>query len=356
LDLETQTWQRTGTLGTAQIVLDQCPIRTNGFLADLYIEIETNATPNTDNVVAFNEDMPTSAFASIVLNDTGNQPILGPMSGWELGVFVKYGGFRFSDDWRNSQQYAATVGAAAAGGYFHVFLHLPVQFVKREPLGPLPNTNNSNAYTLEITLSTLAQIYATAPDGAPTFTVRVHQDAYRQSSGKDAQKNATVLTPPGLGSTMYFRRNTQALPAGAFDEELTPHEGCYRQLIFVGRAVADGLRATASPLLPDPFTVFFNNDVPYLRTLSNFRRKLEMDFGYVAAAEAVNGIENGLLALHWIGDHGLKAGSEDRYRYLTISAADTLGVRGTAGGALNMTMLHGFVRPPGGNVKGMTAR
>lgn len=358
LDLETHTYVKTGTLTTAQIPLDTYYPKTNGFLADLWIYMSTNATPNTDNDVAFNEDMPWSALATIQVSDTGGQPILGPMSGWELKTFVKWGGFSFSDDPQQSQTYAATTGVAVGGGYFSFMLHLPIQFVRREPLGPLPNTNNNNAYAVDITIATLAQIYSTAPDSAPTYTVKVFQDSYRQSSGKDAQGNATVTTPPGLGSVLYFRRGTQDLSSGSIDEEISStQEGSYRALHFVLRD-DDGLRATGDTDWPDPLSLFFNNDVPYDRYKSYWIRRQERDYGYVNAVGTAGGRDYGTFTLPFITDHELKAGSEDRYKYLSVSAADTLGLRGTIGGAgtKKLTVMYDFVRPPGGNIKGLTAR
>jgi hypothetical protein len=358
LDLETHTYVKTGTLTTAQIPLDTYYPKTNGFLADLWIYMFTNAEPNTDNDVAFNEDMPWSALATVQVSDTGGQPILGPMSGWELKTFVKWGGFSFSDDPQQSQTYAATTGVAAGGGYFSFMLHLPIQFVRREPLGPLPNTNNNNAYAVDITIATLAQIYSTAPDSAPTYTVKIFQDAYRQSSGKDAQGNATVTTPPGLGSVLYFRRGTQDLSSGSIDEEISStQEGSYRCLHFVLRD-DDGLRATGDTDWPDPLSMFFNNDVPYDRYKAYWIRRQERDFGYVNAVGTAGGRDYGTFTLPFITDHELKAGSEDRYKYLSVSAADTLGLRGTIGGAgtKKLTVMYDFVRPPGGNIKGLTAR
>jgi hypothetical protein len=355
LDLETHTYVKTGTIGAAQIPLDTFYPKTNGYLCDMWLEV-TAVTAANAAATTFNEDYPLRAVGTFTLSDTGGQPILGPMSGWELAMFVKWGGFSFSDDPTNSQTYAATTGAGATGGSFSFILHIPIQFVRREPLGPLPNTNNNNAYAVDIVLSTLAQIYGVAPTNAPTYTVKLYQDSYRQSSGKDAQKNQTVTTPPGLGAVLYLRRNTMDLSAGSVDEELSQQEGSYRALHFVLRK--DGSRATGDTDWPDPCQVFLNNDVPYDRTKNYWIRRQERDFGYVAAVNTANGRDYGTFTLPFNTDHGLKAGSEDRYKYLSVSAADTLGFRGTIGGAGThvLTTMYDFVRPPGGNIKGLTAR
>ena len=158
LDLETHTYVQTNALTTSQIALPTFYPKTNGYLCDLWISISTNATPNTNAAVAFNEDYPARVIQVFQLSDTGGQPILGPMTGWELAMFVKWGGFSFSDDYRDSQTYTATTGTSTAGGFFKMILHVPVQFVRREPLGPLPNTNSNNAYAVDITLLSLIHI------------------------------------------------------------------------------------------------------------------------------------------------------------------------------------------------------
>lgn len=356
LDLETNTYVKTGTLTTSQIPLDTFYPKTNGYLADMFIEFTATAAGNSANV-AFNEDYPARAIASFTFSDTGGQPILGPMTGWELAIFVKHGGFSFSDDWRNSQTYSATTGTGGTGGSFSFILHVPIQFVAREPLGPLPNTNSNNAYAVDIVVSTLAQIYSTAPTNAPTYVARIYQDSYRQSSGKDAQKNPTVTTPPGLGAVLYLRRNTMDLSAGSVDEELSQQEGSYRALHFVLRD-SNGSRAQGDSDWPDPAQIYFNNDVPYDRRKSQWIRKMERAFGYVATVNTANGRDYGHFVLPFNTDNGLKAGSEDRYRYMSVSAADTLGFRGTIGGSGThvLTTMYDFIRPPGGNIRGLTAR
>jgi hypothetical protein len=357
LDLETHTYVRTAQVTTSQVPLETYNIKTNGFLADLFIDVQSNATPNVSAATAFNEDYPLKAISNFVLSDTGGQPILGPMDGWELATFVKWGGFSFSDDCRDSLTYTAVTGTSTAGGSFSFILHVPIQFVRREPLGPLPNTNSNNAYAVDITIATTAQIYSVAPANAVTLTVSIYQDAYRQSSGFDAQKNGTVTTPPGMGSVLYLRRNTMPLNSGTVDEELSQQEGSYRALHFVLRDSVNS-RAQGDADWPDPCQIYLNNDVPYDRTKRFWVRKQERDFGYTAAAGAVGGRDLGVFSLPFNTDNGLKAGSEDRYKYLSVSAADTLGFRGSIGGSgiHKLTTMYDFVRPPGGNIRALTAR
>ena len=356
LDLETHTYVKTGTLTTQQIPLDTYYPKTNGYLSDMWLEMTAVAAGNSANV-AFNEDFPWRTVATFQLADTGGQPILGPMTGWELMIFVKHGGFSFSDDPRDSQTYSQVTGTGATGGSFSWLLQVPIQFVAKEPLGSLPNTNSNNSYQVDVTLSTIAQTYSVAPTNAPTYTVKIYQDAYRQSSGKDGQKNQAVTTPPGLGAVLYLRCNTMDLSVGQVDEELNVPEGSYRVLHLVLRD-SNLSRQQGDSDWPDPATVYFNNDVPWDRTKNLWLRKMERAYGYVNTVNTAGGRDYGNFVLPFITDGGLKAGAEARYRYLSVSAADTLGFRGTIGGSgtHKLTTMVNFVRPPGGNIRGLTAR
>ena len=144
---------------------------------------------------------------------------------------------------------------------------------------------------------------------------------------------------------------------GAVDEELSQQEGSYRTLSFVMRDSTDS-RSQGDSDWPDPAQVYLNNDVPYDRTKNMWIRKQERDYGYTAAADSAGGRDKGVFVLPFITDSGLQAGSEDRYKYLSVSAADTLGFRGVIGGSgtHKLTTMYNFVRPPGGNIRALTAR
>jgi len=359
LDLETHTYTKTGTLTAAPQALETYDVRTNGWLDSLWISMETNDTPNTDNNVAYNEDAPENSIQTFTLSDSGGQPLLGPMSGWELGEFVRNGGFSFSDDHRSSTTYAATTGTSTAGGHFEFVLQIPVTFVRREPLGTLPNTNNNTAFQVDITINTLTAIYSTQPDAAPTFTLEIWQDAFRQSSGKDAQGNATVTDVPGKGATLYLLRNTMGgLTSGSVNVELPKQTGSYRTLEFVLRD-SNGSRTQGDADWPSPLRIHYNNDVPYDRTKRAWIRKMERQYGYVNAVSTAGGRRYGSFVLPFIDDGGsLKAGSEARSRYWNISAADTLAFDGSIGGSgvHTLSTLFCFVAPPGGNIRALSNR
>lgn len=358
LDLETRTYSVSNTLTTSSIPLATFYPKTNGFLADLWIRLVATGGAGVGTLQTVNDGI-LGYLGSITLSDTGGQPILGPMTGHEFAMFVKWGGFSFSDDPRNSE----TFTEVSTSGNGNVTLHIPVQFVRREPLGPLPNTNSNNAYALDITQAPSTAVFSTPPPTTPpTVNISVYQDSYRQSSGKDAQGNPTVTTPPGLGAVLYARRNIITTTAGQQDLQLSQQEGSYRALHLIMKDSV-GSRTQGDADWPSPAQVYFNNDVPYDRTKDYWIRRLERDYGYTktltAAVNPVGGRDFGVFTLPFITDGGSQqAGYEDRYKYLSVSAADTLGFRGTIGGSgtHTITCIYNFVRPPGGNIKGLSAR
>lgn len=364
LDLETHTQTYSNALSTSQVPLATFYPKTNGWLADLWIRISATGGAGVGTLQTVNDGI-LGYIASITLSDTGGQPILGPATGHEFAMFVKWGGFSFSDDLRNSE----TFSEVSTSGNGTATIHVPVQFVRSEPLGPLPNTNSNNSYALDITQAASTAVFSTPPPTtAPTVAIAIYQDSYRQSAGKDAQGNATVLSPPGTGAVLYLRRTINTTTAGSQDIQLSQQEGSYRALHFIMKD-STGSRTQGDSDWPNPCQVYFNNDVPYDRTKDFWIRRLERDYGYtkstgptVAPAAAVNGIgvrDFGVYTLPFITDGGgMQAGYEDRYKYLSVSAADTLGFRGTIGGSgtHTLTTLFNFVRPPGGNIRGLTAR
>lgn len=357
LDLETRTQTYTNTLSTSAIPLPTFYPKTNGFLADLWVHLVASGGATAGTLQTVNDGI-LGYIGGITLSDTGGQPILGPMTGWEFAMFVKWGGFSFSDDPRNSETFSevSTVGNGS------VMLHIPIQFVRAEPLGPLPNTNSNNAFALDITQAAASAVFSANPGTLPTITIKIYQDSYRQSAGKDAQGNPTVTTPPGLGAVLYARRSIITTTAGQQDLQLSQQEGSYRALHFILKD-STGSRSQGDSDWPDPCQVYFNNDVPYDRQKLYWIRRLERDYGYTktltAAVNPVGGRDLGVYTLPFITDGGgLQAGDEDRYKYLSVSAADTLGWRGSIGGSgvHTLTTLFNFVRPPGGNIRGLTSR
>jgi hypothetical protein len=355
--VEQQSYDETETLIAGSQTLRTYYVRTDGFLDRLYIEVVCTTAGNSA-AVAFNEDAPWNAIQSITFNDTTNKPIVGPFSGFDLKEWIKYGGFCFlSDPAECPATYGATTGSGATGGSFKFMLVIPLTFVAREALGALPNTSNQTVYSVDITLNSTGEIYSTAPTNAGSVRVKIHQDGFRESAGVDIQGNPTQTTPPALGAVQYCRKFSNDISSGAQNFRLSPWEGMTRMLAFILRD-SDDTRTGGEADFPDPLRIHYDNNVPYNRAKSLWRRKMIESYGYKAAIDTPGGRDSGVYVLPYHTDWGLMPGQEGRYAYLPVSAGTSIVWDGNVGGSGNhkLETMVNYINPPGGSVKALSAR
>jgi hypothetical protein len=100
--VDKSTYDETKTLTTSTQTLRVYECDPNGFLSGAYILVEA-VTAGNSAAVAFNPNAPLNLIQQITFNDTNNKPILGPMSGFDLGTCQKYGGYAHSDDPKQSR-------------------------------------------------------------------------------------------------------------------------------------------------------------------------------------------------------------------------------------------------------------
>ena len=355
--VETHTYDNTVTLTTNTQTLPTYYTQSNGFITELELLVEGTTSGNSA-AVTFNADAPWNVLQTIQFSDTSSKPIMGPFTGFDLKCFLKYGGFAFNDDPQNSPEYSAVTGTGATGGSFSLVFRLPIEFVRRESLGPLPNTNNQTVFSVDVTLNTVAQVYGTAPTAAPAVRVRYHQEAYLRPWGKDIQGNPTQSQPPAMGTVMYGKKTTNDATAGAQNFRMSPFEGMVRTMIFILRD-STGSRTGGDADWPDPFKLHYDNIVPIDRIRRIWRYKIARDFGYSAAVDTAGGRDSGVYPLwDWIQDWELKPGQESRLSYLPVSAGTELRFDGVIGGSgtHNLVTLINYVNPANGNVRALSAR
>lgn len=352
-EIETHTYDNTtAALQTSSVTLTPYDVVTDGYLAGIYVWVVATTAGNSA-ATAFQPNAPWSVFQTIQFSDVSNRPIVGPMSGWELKECIKYGGYSFSGDPQQSQTYSATTGAGATGGSFAFILHLPVEFVHRNALGALTNLSNAAVFRLEMTLAPIVQVYSTAPTVAPSVRVRVEQQGWMESNGKDARGRPAATTPLAVDSVQYWERQTYPVNAGAQNFRFTPFEGQVRTLLFVLTDGA-GSRSVGETNWPDPLRIHYDSVVPIDRFKSIWQREIEEDYGYVAALEAAGGKENGVYALSWAKDFGLQVGAEQSFGYLPVSSGTATRFDGSVGGAGTLTALWNYINPAGGNDLALT--
>ena len=356
--IDQQTYDNTTSMTSSTQRLPTYQLDTDGYVSGLYILCEATAVNTTASTAAFNEDGPFNVYQTVQFSDTNNKPILGPMTGHDLYLITKYGGYAFSDDAKNSNVYSVTTGTGTAGGTFTFVLRVPIEIVHRDGLGSLENKSASAVYKLDLTLNTLAQVYSDDPTTSVSIRTRIQQFGWMDSDQADYMKSPADPNPPALNTVQYWDKQTLTVSAGAINQRLNTFSGLVRNLIFELRD-SNGSRTAGDSDFPATFELHYDKTVPVSRLRTIWRHMITEDFGYSGATEATATAQtrdNGVYPLPFNKDYGLKPGAESRFGYLPVTSATSLVVRGTVGGSGSHTLnvFVNYVWPANGDPKSLT--
>jgi hypothetical protein len=347
-------YQQTATLGSSTQVLPQYSPTPNAYLRGLWINTANTVTSNTASVT-FNGDGPWNVYSSIVFADANQKPIVGPLSGYQLMVANKFGGYQYNDDPRASAVYSTTVGTGGTAGSFQHVLYVPLEVDSRDTLGSLQNKSASSAFQLQLTLNTEANVYTQAPmaSGATigtTVTVNVLEDGYLQPKSTDTSGNPLAQAPPQLGSTQYWTFGSYNALNSSQQVQLTQGLGYpIRQMVAINYDVSANTRAAGDGDFPTS-TQFIFRGTTFWNVLKNiWKDQMSRQYGfYSATADSANGLENGVYALAFNNDFGLQDGDELRNAYLVTQQGDQFQLVGTFSGNSNLQWLVNYVAPAAG--------
>lgn len=355
--IDQQTYDNTTTLATSTTRLPTYQLDTDGYVRGLYILCQATTAGNSA-ATAFEEDGPFIVYQTVQFSDTNNKPIVGPLTGHDLYLIQKYGGYGFSSDAKASNIYSVTTGAGATGGSFTFVLKVPIEIVARDGLGALENKSASAVYKLDLTLNTIDNVYSTNPTNAPSIRTRIEQFGWMDSDQQDYMKSPADPNPPALNTVQYWDKQTLTLSAGAINQRLNTFSGLVRNLIFELRD-STGSRSQGDSDFPDPFELHYDKTVPIDRLKLIWRQMISEYWGYSAATEATataNSRDNGVYPEPYTLDYGLQPGAESRFGYLPVTSATSLVVRGTIGGSGTHTLnvFVNYVWPANGDPKSLT--
>lgn len=356
----------TGTTTTQDLPVLNVPPA--GFLRGLYVLVET-LSGNTGSVaVAFKEDGPFNVLETITLEDVNSQPIVGPISGHDLYLINKYGGYAGVGDARNAvgPAYYALSGAGttaaspgtAQGGAYSFVLRLPVELVNRDGLGSLPNKSGTSMFKLRMRVNTTANVYATAPGSSWVTRVRVQQQNWWDPPETDLKGRPLAQNPPAVQTTQYWSKQSYPVAAGQSRQSLQRVGFLIRNLIFVLRDTSSTRSGSGDSAWPDPFTLQFEAIQLIVRLRAVWLKMIAERYGYTRAEVLaggtalgdINARDNGVYPETFTLDFGLTPGAETRMAYLPTSSASRLEVQGTLGtGAGTFTVLTNDVAPANGD-------
>lgn len=353
--IERAIYDQTKTLTAATQKLPTYNLDTDGFTSNLYILVETTAVNTTASTAAFQPDAPFNVLNTVQFSDTNNKAILGPMDGHDLYECLKFGGYNFSDDAKESPIYSVTTGTGTAGGSFTFILQLPIEIVHRDALGALLNKSASAVFKLDLTLAALATVYSDDPTTSVSVRTRIQQEGWMDSDKQDIRGNATSPNPPALNTIQFWDKQTYVVNAGNINQVLNTFSGLLRNIIFELRD-ANGSRTAGDADFPDPFELHYDKSVPTSRIRAYWRDLMGRHWGYKNAVETAGGRDYGIYPLTYARDFGLKPGAENRFGYLAVSSATTIMAKGSVGGsgAHTLNVFLNYVNPANGDPKALT--
>lgn len=354
--VDKSTYDNSKTMTGAQQAMPQHELDANGFISGVYILVETTLASSTGagTSIAFAADAPFNAIADIQLLDVNSKPIIGAsITGYDLYIINKYGGYSFSGDAKLSPQtFLATTGTGTSAGNFGYVLRLPIELVKRNGLGALINKNNVATYKINTILAGSGDVYTTAPSVLPLVRIRYQQWGWMDPNAADMKGNPVSQNPPAVNTVQYWQKQTYQLSSGAINLRLVGIDSLVRNLVFRLDA-ATGARLTGESDFPDPFTLLYETVLPIQRLKPVWRHMMVQDYGLTAAIETAGGRDNGIFVESFCNDFGLQPGAELTNQYLPVSSATALAVSGSIGttfnGAHTLTLLVNKVVPVNGN-------
>jgi len=349
-EIDDEPYDVTVTLSqSTQSLTPQYEVPSTGFLNDIYILIENTVTSSTATATSTSTgvgvlaaDGPYNVIDTIIFTDTNNSEIIGPITGWDLYVIDKWGGYCFQDDPEaNTDLFTSTTNATAsssAAGSFSFMLRIPVELVPRDSLGSLPNKSASTPFKVKVTVASIATVYANSATVGGSCRFRMTPVSYWEPTATDGSGNPVSNQPPGVNTTQYWNKTDYTVAAGSFSTLLTNSVGFpVRNLGFVLRD-SNLSRSQGESDFPNPFKLQLQSNIIIDRLLKVWKKRITEDFGYGAAGDAANGKDNGLYWEPYNKDFYPKPGWETRRGYLRTTDGMRLQAKGTIGGSGTHTL------------------
>jgi hypothetical protein len=344
------------TLTTAEQRLQAYQIAPSGYLRGVYLVVENTAVNTTVTTVAYQENGPWNVLSVIRFLDTNSRPFIGTLTGYDVMILNKYGGYTFQGDPEMSATYSATSGTATTAGTFAFVLYLPLEIVMRNALGSQLNKSGAAQFALEMFAAGTGTVFSTAPATSSTLRVRSTLMSWLDPEDTDARGNPVQQDPPYLNTTQRWEKQA-GIPISAGERTLRFQgiDGLVRMLIFIAYRSAS-TRANGETDWPDPVSLKYEESfLIQSRIRLLYRFFIAMHYGYSAANEAAGGRDNGVYPVwEFMQDFERKPGGELTRTYLPMSSASNLEMSGSWGSAVTLDVLVNKVVPfPQGEIKGL---
>lgn len=361
-DIEAQDGGTVSILQTTapQQVPNYYQITPQGWIAGVWFDFTMAVAGNVTNSVTFTKDNPWSVINKVTLKDLGQQPVIGPIGGYDWFVLNKFGGYQAagSNDPRADVTYSVTTGTGGTAGSFQFSLFMPFEFVHRDALGTADNTSKPG-WSVELWIDSQANTYGQVPSTFGTLTIRAFTEGYTKPLGSSPSGRPFAQTPPRPGTRQYWAiEGGQGAFNGAFTYDLVNGISFpVRNIVYKAVDNANGTRATGDADWPNPVTLLYGN-VQLLSSRSQVRWKSTMgrQFGLInPGADAALTVENGVYVYPRTIDFTTQAGDELRYKYLNTKQGTLVRLQGSTAAAMLLYVLTNWIKPASGDYYSLLA-
>lgn len=307
-----------------QVLIGPTDVPAYGFARSLLLFVQ--ATGGAGAAAVAKEDAPWSSLAEVTFHDVNGAPIVGPLTGYDLFLINKYGGYVGVGDPASMPEYSAV----AATGNFAFMLRVPLEVSNRDALGALPNQNASANYKLRVVQGASTDIYGTNPTTFPTMRIRAWLEAWAAPAATSPTGAPQAVQPPGVGTTQMWSKYVPNVASGFNTIQLRRVGSPIRNLIFVFRNTTP---ARNESNFPDPLQLYIDSKL--ITNEAQAIRKRYMRERIIAQAAA----DTGVFVVDFTHDFDGLVGGEMRDQWLPTVQSTRLELQGTFGAAGTLTIL-----------------
>lgn len=295
-----------------------------GFIRGLWARLEATGGAGGTTAAVYREDAPFLWIQNFQLLDANSQPIIYQITGYDMYLIMKYGGYFASADPKQSEEYSQ----GGTGGNSVFTLWIPLEIRNRDGLGALPNTSANTAYKIIVTLALPTAVFSTVPvPNAPTnVSLTFWQDSYWQPSPTDLMGRPQAQTPPSVDTVQYWSKlSFDHTSSGQITDQVKRLGYLYRNFLITTRTVAP---ARSTTMFPDPVTLVYEGQQLTIQDRRVLRHMMARFFGYTGTVETAGGLDTGVHILQFNRDFSLHCGSEIGNSYLPSTTASRVEFQG----------------------------
>jgi hypothetical protein len=325
-----------------------------GYLRRLKVTV-TGVTAANAAAVAFQPDAPFNVLQQISLLSANGDTLISTIDGFSLAMLNKYGAFSTGRyDPVADPSYAVTSGVGGGlGGSFSFNLSIPIELDSRDAFCALQNMAANQSFLLQLSLNSLAGIYATAPTTAPAVTITAVMEYWSAPGTANANGDPQATAPAGLGSVSLIQTQTPPIaPSTQQNIQLLNVGNTIRFPMFILRT-ATGVRTEAD--WPNVTNFYVNGDPWYYKTKPQWRSEMAQQYDYtagLAASPTLNTLDNGVFVLtDFMNDGSSGAGNVDasanRNEFLVTGPGTAFNVEAVSWGAsaASLLVIENVIRP-----------